>query len=149
MNEYEDFSKEIEDATNQINLKLSSNTERKGGLKFRDRLVFGRVVWQEALSFVAIIQSVIIFIALVPQAVVTINSFFEWMGVPFSFPITVASSVVVFFIIGVFIFGILAVRYIGTVKSANEYGSKMNPGNYLMWNQMKELEKKVDSLARK
>jgi hypothetical protein len=149
MNDYDSFSKEIEVATNQINLKISSTTERKGGLKLRDRLVFSRVVWQEALSFVAIIQSIVIFVALVPQSVVTVNSFFAWLGIQYEFPITVASSIVVVFIIVVFIFGILAVRYIGTVKSANEIGSKMNPSNYLMWNQLKELERKVDNLARK
>jgi hypothetical protein len=82
MYNFETFCKEVEDATNKINLKESISSERKGSSKFIDRVTIGRIAWQESLAFVAIIQSVIIFIALIPQAIVSVNGFLDMLNIP-------------------------------------------------------------------
>jgi len=144
MTEYEKYSKEIEDVTNRINLKTAVGTARKGGAKARDRIVFGKLSWTEALSFVTIIQSVVIFTALIPDAVVSINTFLDYFGVPFHFPVEISSVGAVVFIIIVFFFGLIAVRHIGTYKRSNELTAKMNPATYLLWEKLEKLEEKLE-----
>jgi len=144
MTGYEKYSREIEEVTNKINLKTAVGTARKGGAKARDRIVFGKLSWTEALSFVTIIQSVVIFTALIPDAVVSVNTFLDYFGIPFHFPVEISSVGAVVFIIVVFIFGLVAVRHIGTYKRSNELTSKMNPGTYLIWEKIEKLEKKLE-----
>lgn len=143
MDEFEEYLKDVEQATNEISLKKSSTTSRKGKSKWRDRLMYGRVAWQEALAFVAIIQTIVIFVALIPQSVLTVNGFLSFIGIAYQFPIHIASLLVLFFIIFVLIFGLIAVRYIGTFTSVNEISTKMYPGYFLLWKQIRQLEKKV------
>jgi len=146
---FEEFSKDVEDATNKISLKQSSTTARKGRSKLRDRLIFGKVAWQESLSFVGILQTIIIFVALIPQAVITMNGMFVWLGINYQFPVNTASVVVVSFIAFIFLFGFIAVRYIGTITSAAEIGAKMSPGTYLLYEKLCDLEKKVVEIENK
>ena len=149
MDEFEEYLKDVEAATNEINLKKSSTTNRTGSSKWRDRLMYGRIAWQEALAFVAIIQTVIIFVALVPQSILSVNGFLNLIGLSYQFPIHIASLIVIIFIIFVFAFGLVAVRYIGTFTSTNEISTKMYPGYYLLWKEMKNLEKKVVDIENK
>ena len=144
--DFEEYSKQIEDATNNINLKLSSNTKRKGKSRFRDKLVFYKYAWQESLSFMSVLQSVIIFMALIPAAIISLNEFFVWMNIPFIFPVHISSLFAICFIIFVFFFGLIAVRYIGTISSTGEISAKMNPGNYLIWEKLEKIEVKVEKL---
>jgi len=141
---FEDFNREIEIATNEIQLKKAVSTERKGKAKLRDRLVFAKTSWTEALSFVAIIQSVVIFTALIPNSVETVNGFLEWFGIPFQFPLELSSVGAIVFIIFVFLFGLVAMRHIGTARTAQEISAKMNPGILLLYDRIRELEKKID-----
>lgn len=149
MDKFEEYLKDVETATNEISLKKSSTTNRTGSSKWRDRLMYGRVAWQEALAFVAIIQTIIIFVALIPQSVLTVNGFLTLIGLSYQFPIHIASLIVIIFIIFVFVFGLIAVRYIGTFTSVNEISTKMYPAYFLLWKQMKNLEKKVVELENK
>ena len=149
MSDFEVYSKEIEEATNSILLKEALKTERKGSARLRDRIVVGKVSWGEALTYVSIIQSIVIFMALIPEAVVTINEFLDWLGIDYRFPVQVSSVGAVMFIIFVFIFGLVAVRHIGTSRRGYEISSKMTPGTFLMWKQMKGLEKKLNDLDEK
>ena len=144
--DFEKYSKEVEEATNNINLKLSSNTKRKGKSKLRDRLVFYKYAWQESLSFMSVLQSIVIFMALIPASIVSVNEFFIWMNIPFVFPVHISSLFAIIFIIFVFVFGLVAVRYIGTISSSNEIGTKMNPGNYMLWEKLQEIEKTLENL---
>jgi hypothetical protein len=52
-------------------------------------------------------------------------------------------------VILVFAFGLLAVRWIGTLKKANEVSTKQYPGFYLMCKKIDELEKKVVCIEEK
>lgn len=144
MNDFEAFAEQVETAANKVNLKQSVATKRTGAASARDKIVFGKFSWQEALSFVAIIQSIIIFTALIPDAVGTINNMFAWLGIPFEFPIEISSLGAVLFIIFVFIFGLVAVRHIGTIKRSNEITTKMNPGMFLLWKRQEEIMKKLE-----
>jgi hypothetical protein len=90
----------------------------------------------------------IIFVALIPQAVVTINQMFILIGISYQFPVHIASIVVVLFIIFIFAFGLIAVRFIGTITSNNEIVTKMNPGIFLVYKKLNDLEKKVVELEK-
>jgi len=65
MKHYDKFIREIEKATDVIDLKKAIGSSRKGKARWRDHIVSGKISWTEALSYVAIIQSVIIFVALI------------------------------------------------------------------------------------
>jgi len=142
--DYNKYSIDMEKATNEIQLKKATSTKRKGKAGLRDRLVFGRMSWTEALAFVSIIQSVIIFTALIPDAVETINEFFVWLHIPIVFPIEISSVAAVIFIIFVFIFGIIAIRYFGTSRRGAEITGKLTPAYFLMWQKLEEIEKRLD-----
>lgn len=141
---FDKYAKEVEEIANQINLKKSISTERKGAAGARDKIVFGKLAWQESLAFVAIIQSAIIFTALIPDSVGTINNFLLWLGIKYQFPVEMASIGAILFVIVVFVFGLVAVRHIGTMKRSNEITTKMNPATYLLWTKLEALEKKID-----
>ena len=147
--DFDEFAKDIEEHANKIHLKKAIATERKGKAKLRDRLVFGKISWAESLSYISIIQSIIIFTALIPDSVGTVNGFLDWLGIPFQFPVEMASIGAVIFIIIVFIFGLIAVRHIGTVKRATEISSKMNPSMFMLWDQQKEILSKLEVLEGK
>ena len=72
-----------------IQLKKAVSTKRRGKAGFRDKFVFGRTSWVEALSYISVIQSVVIFTALIPTAVVTFNEFLVWMRLPIQFPVNI------------------------------------------------------------
>jgi len=141
---FDKYAKEVEEIANQINLKKSISTERKGAASARDKIVFGKLAWQEALAFIAILQSLIIFTALIPDSVGTINGFLLWLGISYQFPLELASVAALIFVIVVFVFGLVAVRHLGTMKRTNEITTKMNPATYLLWTKLEALEKKID-----
>ena len=146
--DYDKYSKDIENATNSINLKEAISTQRKGGAGFRDKFVFGRISWTEALSYISIIQSVVIFTALIPDSVTTVNEFLEWIGIPIQFPLEISSVAAVFFIITVFIFGLVAIRYLGTSRRGSEVTGKLNPSYFLLWQKLEHIEKRLDKFER-
>jgi len=151
MKYYKKFVQGIEKATDAVDLKRSIGTVRKGKAGLRDRIVSGRISWTEALSYVAIIQSIVIFTALIPNSVDTANGFLEWIGIPFQFPKEISSVAALFFVVGVFSFGLIAVRYIGTVKRSYEIACKMNPGHILIFEKLVEIEnnlKKLEELIK-
>jgi len=148
---FEKFSKDVEIANDKINLKKASKTERKGVAKLRDRLVFGKVSWGEAFTYLAIVQTTVIFFGLMDDVIINMNSFLSTIGIGYQFPVGMSVLAAFAFILFVIIFGILAVRHIGTYRSSLELGTKMNPGFYMLWKQneilndeIKKLKKKVD-----
>jgi len=146
---YQKYSEEVENCANSIKLKTSLTSERKGAAKARDKLVTGKLAWQEALSFIAILQSAIIFTALIPDSVDTINGFMNYLGIPYNFPVTMASVSALLFVVIVFIFGVIALRHMGTMKRTQEIATKMNPATYLLWEKLEEIEKKIEEKDEK
>ena len=142
--DYNEYSDKLEEATDSIQLKKAVSTKRKGKAGFRDKFVFGRSSWTEALSYVSVIQSVVIFTALIPAAVVTVNEFFVWVKLPIEFPIEISSVAAIFFIIFVFIFGLIAIRYLGMSRRGSELTGKLNPALFLLWQKLEDIEKRLD-----
>jgi len=149
MKHYKKFLKELEKAADSVDLKNAIGTSRKGKARLRDHIVTGKMSWTEALSYVAIIQSIIIFIALIPNSIDTINGFLRWIGFSFQLPRETSSVVAVLFVVGVFIFGLIAVRYVGTIKRTWEIGSKMHPGHIVFFEILEDIRLQMDSLSKK
>ena len=145
---FDKYTKEVEEISNQINLKKSISTERNGAAGVRDKIVFGKLAWQEALAFIAILQSLIIFTALIPDSVGTINGFLLWLGISYQFPIELASAAALVFVVVVFVFGLVAVRHIGTMKRTQEIATKMNPGTYILWEKLEKIEERLDKYEK-
>lgn len=146
---FEDYSRDIEIANDKIKLKEASRTDRKGAARLRDKLVFGKVSWGEAFTYLGIVQTTIIFFGLMDDVIVNMNQFLTTIGIGYQFPVGMSILAAFLFIIGVVIFGILAVRHIGTYRSSLELGTKMNPGIYMLWEQNKELKNKIEELEKK
>ena len=144
MNDFKTFTEQVEAAANKVNLKQSIATERKGAASARDSIVFGKISWQEALSFLAIVQSGYIFMGLTDDVVVNVNGFLTFLGISYQFPIALAGLIALVIIVGAFIFGLIAVRHIGTIKRSNEISTKMNPGMFLLWERQEEIMKKLE-----
>jgi len=147
--DFNGFDKEVSRAANNINLKKAVSTERTGKAKIRDKFIFGKISWTEALSYISIIQSIIIFTALIPNSVQTVNSFLDWFGIPFHFPLELSSVGAIIFIIIVFIFGIISVRHIGTSRRAQEISTKLNPAIFLLWEQNQKIIENQEKLLKK
>lgn len=128
---YDRFKGDIEIATNEINQRLSIKTTRKGFGGFRDNIVFYKMAVTFAYAYIAVIQSLIIFLGVTPQAIININNFFNTIGIPFGFPVDISSMVAVVIIFGLFIFGILAILILGLYKREQEIGTLQQPGFYL------------------
>ena len=142
------FTKEVEQANDCIVLKEASKTKRKGAPKIRDKIVFGKVSWGEALTYLGIIQTAVIFFGLMDDVIINVNGFLTYVGIQFQFPLGISVGIAFLFILCVVAFGIIAVRVVGTYKSSLELGTKMNPGFYLLWRQNDELRKEVDALKK-
>jgi hypothetical protein len=152
---YDRYSEKIEHAMNRINLKQAVRTERKGKGKLRDLIVLGKYIWTEAQSYISPLQSMVVFAALMVPAVITINSAIRVIAAslnirdPFQFPVESTAIFVFIFIIGVFIFGYISVRMLGTTKRSSEIGNKLNPAFFCFDEQIvdiKEEQKKIKKL---
>lgn len=146
--DFDTFSKDMDKASNNINLKQATGSERKGKSRLRDRIVFGKMSWGEAQAWIAWVQSIVIFTALIPTSVITVNGFLSWVGIPWQFPLELSSVSAVFIIFFLFLFGLIAVRHIGTAKRSNEISSKMNPGVFILWEKLERIEKRLDEIEK-
>jgi len=146
--DFDTFSKAMSNAGDRIDLRKAVGTERKRGAKVRDKFVFGKVAWAEALTYISIIQSMIIFMALIPLAVISVNGMLEWIGIGWQFPIELASVSALIAIVCIFVFGLIAVRHIGTTRRAQEISAKMNPAFFLLWEQNEEIIKNQKKILK-
>jgi len=143
---FKEFSNQMEKATNGINLKVAVGTKRKGKAKFIDRLVFAKYAWSESLSYFAVVQTAMIFFGLIDRVVENINAGFldlgQFIGItnPYQFPVNIASYVAIMFVVFIFIFGIIAVRNLGTTRRGAEIGQKLSPNGYLIWQKIERIE---------
>jgi len=145
---YEDFFNDMASYSDRVQQKMAIVSQRKGKRKFLDTFVFGRVAWSEALTYVAIVQSGIIFLGLIPAAITTVNETFDVFGIPFHFPVTISSVGAVIFIIFVFIFGLFAHR-IGLHKRGQEITQLQSPGFFMFYSMLKKQEKEIKKLKEK
>lgn len=133
-------------------LKTATASKRTGRGRTRDRIVFAKMVWSEAFSYISPLQTMIIFSALITPAVMTVNvgllKIGDLLGIsnPIQFPIALVSLFAVIALVGIFLFGIISVRHIGTYRTTNEYSSKMNPGMRLIWSKEEEILNRLDNI---
>ena len=152
---FTEFSKQMEDATNSIDLKIAVGTNRTGGAKLRDKLVFAKYSWQESLSYFAIVQTAVIFFGLIDDVIENINGGIWDLGIflgiknPYQFPVNIAAYFSIVFIIFIFIFGIIAVRSWGTTRRGAEIGTKLSPNAFLLWQKLERIENKIKKMEDK
>jgi len=150
MDDYDKFAKELEEVTKELPMKKAVTSKRKGVINwFIDKIVIGRFFWTESFAFLTIIQTIVIFTALIPQSVVTINNFFIWAHLPIALPVAFSSAITILFIVFVFVSGFVVVRYMKTSTRTSEYSAKTNSGSYLLWKKLDNLEKKIEKLEEK
>ena len=106
-------------------------------------------MWQEAMTYVAIIQTVVIFTALIPQSIESVNKALQFLNIPYQFPKEITSFLAVLFVVFVFIFGYFAMRIAGTTKRQQEIATLIHPAFFLLWKKYKTLEEKLDELKRR
>jgi len=129
---YKKYMKGIEEATNEINQRISIKTKRRGFAGFRDKLAFYKVAVFFAYGYISIIQTLIIFLGITPQAIENINGFFTTLGIRYQFPVDISSIVAIMIIIMLFIFGVLAMLFFGLYKREQEISTMQQPGYYLI-----------------
>jgi len=144
---YDEYSEETEEYSNAINLKKAISTDRVGKAGLRDKLVFGRAAWSEALGYFAILQTMVIFMGLLDRVIININAGIWDLGImlgitsPYQFPVNIASYAAIAFIVFIMCFGIVGYRHWGLPKRLQELGVKMSPAYFMLWCKFKELEK--------
>jgi len=138
-NFYDEYMKGIEQATNEINQRISARTKRKGSIGFRDKLVFVKVAIFFAYGYISIIQTMIIFLGITPQAIENINGFFVTVGIPIQLPVDISSVIAISIIVVLFIFGIFAMLFFGLYKREHEIATMQSPGYYLIVKQNAEI----------
>lgn len=149
---FREYSRQMEHATNSIDLKEAIKTRRKGGAKLVDRLVFFKYAWSESLSYFAIVQTAVVFFGLIDRVVININAGLWDIGTfigfkePYQFPVNVASYVSIMFIAFIFVFGIIAVRTLGTTRRGAEIGTKLSPNAFLLWTMLTEVMNRLEKL---
>lgn len=136
---HDDYVRDVEKATNEISQKKSITTERKGMSGFRDKFTFYKVAIFFAYGYISLIQTMIIFLGITPQAIININGFLAGIGVGYQFPVDIASFVSIMIIFFLFVFGIFAMKYFGLFKRESEIGAMQSPGNYLIAKQNDEI----------
>ena len=140
MNKYDTFRRLLEESTNEINHKQAAKTNRKGKLLWvRDKLAFFKLAIIFGIGYISIVQSMVIFLGITPQAIENMNGFLLAMGISYQFPVTMSSLVTLGIVAGLVIFGVLAVLVFGLLKRESEISVSQSPGFYLIASQNEEI----------
>jgi len=138
---YKTYRDGIENATNMINQRIGAKTKRRGIKGLRDRISFFKFSLTVAYTYIATIQTVIILLGITPQAIENINIFMGTLGIGFRFPVDLSSIIAVSVVIGLFVFGVLAILFFGLYKREQEIGVMQSPGFLLVAHQNYEIIK--------
>jgi len=145
---FTEYKERLGDVTDSLNLKEAITSDRKGAKKFRDYFVFLRMAWTESLSYFAIIQAMIIYTALVPNSIQNINDVLNFVGLP-SLPVGFTSAITILVICAIFLFGIVAYRFFGLARSANEISCRYSPGQLLLFKELQDIKEQIEELKKK
>jgi len=145
---YKRYKDDLSKVTDGLSLGEAIRSDRKGSRKFRDNFVLLKMAWTESLSYFAIVQSVIIFTALVPDSIGNINTVFNSLHIPYQFPVGSSSVVALLLIIFIFLFGIISFRFFGLARRSNEVGALYSPGNILLYKKICEIENKIEEMKK-
>lgn len=149
MRSFEEYANAIDEYTNKIDLRRATrDSSNKGARGIISKIVFSKAAWQEALTYFAILQSIVIFTALIPTAIDNVNSVFIMLGLPFKFPVHLSSFAAISFIIFLFIFGFVGYRKLRTPAISQGYGNKNNSAMYLIWNEIQDLKDELKKVKK-
>jgi hypothetical protein len=142
------YKEELSKVTDSLSLKEAIKSDREGTRKIRDNLVLIKMAWNESLSYFAIIQSVIIFTALVPNSIENINTVLRTIHIGYQFPIGSSSVAAILLILIIMLFGIISYRFFGLARRANEVSALYSPSSFLLYNKLLELEKEIKEMKK-
>lgn len=142
------YKEDLSKATDCLTLKEALKSNRTGAKGLRDYFVLLKMTWTESLSYFAIVQSLIIFTALVPNSIENINTALRAVHIPYQFPIGSSSVAAVIILLIILLFGIISYRFFGLARRANEVGALYSPGNFLIYNKLLEIEKQLNEMKK-
>lgn len=149
MSKYIEYLNNLHKTTDKIELDKAFRTNRTGASKVRDKVVFTKMIWAEAMTYLAILQTIVIFTALVPQSIETINEAFKWVGIPFEFPTGITSVFVIILVGSVFLIGWLAFRVTGAARRQQEVSTSINPVYFMFWKEFQDIKDELKRLEEK
>lgn len=147
--DHKEYVEAVAQVTNEINQQRSVGTNRKGFASFRDKLAYYKVAVFFAYGYVSIIQTMVIFLGITPQALENINGFFSAIGIPLQLPVDISSIIAIVLIIVLFFGGIFAMRFLGLYRREQELGVLQNPGLYLLCKQNHRIIQLLEELKEK
>ena len=74
--------------------------------------------------------------------------FGHFIGVsnPYQFPVNIASYIAIMFVAFIFVFGVIAVRHLGTTRRGAEIGTKLSPNAFLVWQILERIENRLNEM---
>ena len=138
------FSDRIECAVNEIPADKVIKTNRTGLAGLRDKLVFGKSAWNEAMTYFGIVTTLVTLAALTPIAVGNINLLLEPVGI--KFPVVFSSLMTFVLLICLFIFGYLSFKYFGMIKRSSEIGAKLSSCDYVEWQDLQVIKGELQEI---
>ena len=143
---YQQFRTDIKESADQMDQRQAVKSQRNGGARFRDWFVFGKMSFAEAQQYLAPFLAIITVMALVPMAVININSFLELVGVGITIPVWLGSAFGFIAFVCIGLFGVLALKYFGTLKRQIEIAGQMNPAQFTLYKKLTDIEERLKDL---
>ena len=143
---YDEYAEDLERSSNAIKLKKSIKTDRKGWSKVRDVIVFLKQAWAVAEQWAGLPKALVYWLALTPLAIVSYNAFVNMLGLPMEISLEYGSTIAVFAVITLMIFGFLAWTKLGLNRRAMELGGKQNPNYFLFYSEFENILGEIKSL---
>jgi hypothetical protein len=138
-NRFKKYYEDMHKAGNQIHLKQSTKSPRKGIKRVRDQLTFYKAAWASAESWAGLPKALVYWLALTPLAIVSFNEFMEYFGLGFRIPLESGSVLAVVFVCVLMAFGVWSWSRFGLTRRGSEINALQNTSQYLLYNQHEQL----------
>jgi len=147
---YKTYSDRLEEATNEIHLKDSVRTHRKGIGGIRDKVVFYKQAFSVAETWAGVPKALVYWLALTPLAITSFNQFMGLFGLGFiNIPLNYGSTIAIVSVILLMVFGFLAWTRWGLQRRQNELGNKQNPSYFMLYKEINKLREEIQELKEK
>jgi len=146
---FRSYSDKLEEAANEINLKDSIKTHRKGVGGIRDKIVFYKQAFTIAETWAGIPKALVYWLALTPLAITSFNSFMGFFGMEFlEIPLDYGSLIAVVSVAFLMVFGFLAWTHWGLQRRQNELGNKQNPCYFMLYKEICKLREEIQEMKK-
>lgn len=142
------YKNDVSSITDRLNLNEAMRSDRTGARNLRDNFVFLKMTMTESLSYFSILLSLITFTALTPESIRNINGFLVLIGIPYQFPVNLSTVAMAISLVFFVAFGIISYRY-GLARRTNEVSTIYNPGNFLLYNKLCDIEDRLNKMEGK